>query len=315
MQAPKPLTPNESQTFDFSNPTFDWDPTPGASSYTVEVCRDPECGQLVDRAVGVKMSRWTPRVPPHRGAVLARERCERERSRQLHLPRHEVHHPDLLAPARGSALGSTTMALPLASLGSLVFLVALGRIGRGARPGSRRAGPRPLPPPSRWRAWASWKAASRFQHPGGAWTKAAEDQPLLIGDRVRTLKGGTARLEFPWTAVAVGDGSEVSIPNARVLTLQLDRGRLDIDPEQTLLRVVTGRGRDQRRRPHPGAKRGNVDLRRFVQRRRRRRSEGRDRAPRHQQGHAGDRGQSPRRSHDPGPRAARGLAQGRSADT
>ena len=64
MQAPKPLTPNESQTFDFSNPTFDWDPTPGASSYTVEVCRDPECGQLVDRAVGVKMSRWTPRVLP-----------------------------------------------------------------------------------------------------------------------------------------------------------------------------------------------------------------------------------------------------------
>jgi len=79
-----------------------------------------------------------------------------------------------------------------------------------------------------------------IQHPGGAWTKAAEDSPILIGDRVRTLKGGTARLEFPWTAIAVGDGSEVSIPDARLLTLQLDRGRLDIDPEQTLLRVVTG---------------------------------------------------------------------------
>ncbi|MEO8500427.1 MAG: LysM peptidoglycan-binding domain-containing protein [Vicinamibacteria bacterium] len=64
MQAPRALTPNESQTFDFSNPTFDWDPTPGAQSYTVEVCRDPECGQLVDRAVGVRMTRWTPRVLP-----------------------------------------------------------------------------------------------------------------------------------------------------------------------------------------------------------------------------------------------------------
>lgn len=64
MQAPKPISPNESQTFDFSNPTFDWDPTPGASSYTVEVCRDPECGQLVDRSVGVRMTRWTPRVLP-----------------------------------------------------------------------------------------------------------------------------------------------------------------------------------------------------------------------------------------------------------
>ncbi len=64
MQAPRPLTPNESQTFDFSNPTFDWEPVRGASSYTVEVCRDPACGQLVDRSVGVRMTRWTPRVLP-----------------------------------------------------------------------------------------------------------------------------------------------------------------------------------------------------------------------------------------------------------
>jgi hypothetical protein len=64
MQAPKPLTPNDSQTFDFSNPTFDWDPVPGAQSYTVEVCRDAECGQLVDRALGIRMTRWTPRGLP-----------------------------------------------------------------------------------------------------------------------------------------------------------------------------------------------------------------------------------------------------------
>jgi hypothetical protein len=64
MPAPKALTPNESQTFDYSNPTFDWDSTPGALSYSVEVCRDPECGQLVDRATGIKKSRWTPRVLP-----------------------------------------------------------------------------------------------------------------------------------------------------------------------------------------------------------------------------------------------------------
>jgi len=78
-----------------------------------------------------------------------------------------------------------------------------------------------------------------IQHPGGAWTKAAENEPLFVGDRVRTLPGGTARLEFPWTAIAMGDGSEASLPNNRVLTLQLDRGRLDIDPEQSLLRVIT----------------------------------------------------------------------------
>ncbi len=64
MQAPRPLTPNESQSFDFSNPTFNWEPTPGAASYTVEVCRDADCGQLVDRAAGVRLTRWTPRVLP-----------------------------------------------------------------------------------------------------------------------------------------------------------------------------------------------------------------------------------------------------------
>lgn len=64
MQAPELITPNESQSFDFSNPTFDWEPTPGAQSYTVEVCRDPSCGQLVDRAVGIRLTRWTPRVLP-----------------------------------------------------------------------------------------------------------------------------------------------------------------------------------------------------------------------------------------------------------
>ena len=64
LQAPKPLSPNESQSFDFSNPTFDWEPVPAATSYTVEICRDPSCGQLVDRAVGVQMTRWTPRVLP-----------------------------------------------------------------------------------------------------------------------------------------------------------------------------------------------------------------------------------------------------------
>jgi hypothetical protein len=77
------------------------------------------------------------------------------------------------------------------------------------------------------------------QHPGGPWARASEEQPLAIGDRVRTLQGGTARLEFPWTAVAVSDGSEVSVENNRVLTLRLDRGRIDVDPEQALLRIVT----------------------------------------------------------------------------
>ncbi len=77
------------------------------------------------------------------------------------------------------------------------------------------------------------------QKPGAAWTKASEDQALSIGDRVRTLKGATAQLEFPWTAIALGDGSSVFLQKKRVLTLQLESGRIDIDPEQALLRVIT----------------------------------------------------------------------------
>lgn len=78
-----------------------------------------------------------------------------------------------------------------------------------------------------------------IQRAGAGWAQLAEGDPLLIGDRVRTLRGGSTRLDFPWTAIAMGDGSEVVIPGGRVLTLELERGRIDIDPEQSLLRVVT----------------------------------------------------------------------------
>lgn len=64
LAAPKPISPNESESFEFSNPTFDWEPVTGATSYTIEVCRDLSCGQLVDRASGILLTRWTPRVLP-----------------------------------------------------------------------------------------------------------------------------------------------------------------------------------------------------------------------------------------------------------
>jgi len=73
----------------------------------------------------------------------------------------------------------------------------------------------------------------------GPWVKIAEEAPLAIGDRVRTLPGATARLDFPWTAIAMGDASEIAVQRNRVLTLRLESGRIDIDPEQDLLRVVT----------------------------------------------------------------------------
>ncbi len=130
------------------------------------------------------------------------------------------------------------MLLSLNPLGSLVLIVALAG-SAAAQTGKAKGAASPAPAALEVARLGFVEGTIEVQHPGGAWTKTAEDQPLLVGDRVRTLKGATARLEFPWTAVAVGDGSEISIPKARILTLQLERGRLDIDPEQTLLRVIT----------------------------------------------------------------------------
>jgi hypothetical protein len=73
-----------------------------------------------------------------------------------------------------------------------------------------------------------------------AWRAAAERESLSVGDRVRTTLGATARLEFPWTAVSLGDNSEISLERSTVLTVRLDRGRLDLDPEQDLMKIVTG---------------------------------------------------------------------------
>ena len=130
------------------------------------------------------------------------------------------------------------MTLPFKTLGPFVLVAAMAG-SAAAQTGKAKGAATPAPTALEVARMGFVEGSVEVQHPGGAWTKIAEDQPLLVGDRVRTLKGATARLEFPWTAVAVGDGSEISIPKARVLTLQLEQGRLDIDPEQTLLRVIT----------------------------------------------------------------------------
>ena len=123
---------------------------------------------------------------------------------------------------------------------ALLLTVALAADTHAQPPKSRtRATPDPAPQRVEVARMGFVEGEVEIQQPGGAWRKAAEEQSLAIGDRVRTLPGSTARLEFPWTAIAVGDGSEVALQNQRVLTLRLETGRIDIDPEQTLLQVVT----------------------------------------------------------------------------
>lgn len=59
LPAPAPLGPAEGAVFDHANPLFSWSDVPGAASYTVEVCRDAACGELVERATLVPAARWT----------------------------------------------------------------------------------------------------------------------------------------------------------------------------------------------------------------------------------------------------------------
>jgi hypothetical protein len=57
---PRILAPVPGTAYGQSNPRFSWRPVAGARSYTVEVCADLECGQVVDRATRVASERWSP---------------------------------------------------------------------------------------------------------------------------------------------------------------------------------------------------------------------------------------------------------------
>ncbi len=60
LPAAQVLTPSSGSKVATPQPTFTWQPVVGAQSYTLEVCRDPECGILVERAVGLTESKWQP---------------------------------------------------------------------------------------------------------------------------------------------------------------------------------------------------------------------------------------------------------------
>ena len=53
LPSPATTSPSRRARFDYANPRFTWLPVAGAASYTVEVCRDPRCGQLVARMTGL----------------------------------------------------------------------------------------------------------------------------------------------------------------------------------------------------------------------------------------------------------------------
>lgn len=64
LSAPRALGPEPGAALACSNPVFSWEAVPEAESYVVEVCRDPACAELVERATGLGKPEWQPQSLP-----------------------------------------------------------------------------------------------------------------------------------------------------------------------------------------------------------------------------------------------------------
>lgn len=57
---PTTLSPKRRSEWAFNNPQFQWQTLNGAASYTVEVCHDAGCAELVERATDLTETAWKP---------------------------------------------------------------------------------------------------------------------------------------------------------------------------------------------------------------------------------------------------------------
>jgi len=55
-----------------ARPQLQWSAVPGAKSYTIELCRDPRCGELVLRATDIVATSWSPASPLADGELMWR---------------------------------------------------------------------------------------------------------------------------------------------------------------------------------------------------------------------------------------------------
>ncbi|RMH15609.1 MAG: LysM peptidoglycan-binding domain-containing protein [Acidobacteria bacterium] len=60
LAAPELLDPPPGSSWPINRPLFRWQPVAGAASYTLEVCGDARCGELVSRATGLEATSWRP---------------------------------------------------------------------------------------------------------------------------------------------------------------------------------------------------------------------------------------------------------------
>ena len=56
--------PEDDALLSHANPVFEWLSVTGAATYLVEVCRDPDCGELVARQTDVSQTEWQPHSLP-----------------------------------------------------------------------------------------------------------------------------------------------------------------------------------------------------------------------------------------------------------
>lgn len=80
-----------------------------------------------------------------------------------------------------------------------------------------------------------------LEHGGeGAWSDAAEGTPVAIGDAFRTGPESRARFDFPWMSVAIESRSLLRLPDAAVLSVVLEQGRVEpYSPRGSIIKVVT----------------------------------------------------------------------------
>lgn len=75
LEAPRLAAPADGAELACADPLLSWEPLAGAATYTVEVCRDPGCAELIDRRTGESAAEWRPAALPtgsHYWRVTAR---------------------------------------------------------------------------------------------------------------------------------------------------------------------------------------------------------------------------------------------------
>jgi hypothetical protein len=64
LPSPERTAPESGAALGCANPSFSWEPVADAASYTMEVCRDAACAELVDRATGIAEAAWRAAALP-----------------------------------------------------------------------------------------------------------------------------------------------------------------------------------------------------------------------------------------------------------